>query len=170
MSDVSKTLSGIPEDAYGEHYSAHILEMWKTYLEMTDRISDRRERANVFFVTLHTGVFAVVGFLVEKQMFPWIVTICLLAGIPFSYLWYRLVRSYRDLNSAKFKVVHAIETRLPLKLFDAEWEAVGRGKDRSRYLPFTHIELKVPLVFIGVYGFLTIAALYFFYSTGAAPA
>nr|PZN77087.1 MAG: hypothetical protein DIU57_16865 [Pseudomonadota bacterium] len=117
-------------------------------MEMTDRISDRRERANVFFVTLHTGVFAVVGFLVEKQMFPWIVTICLLAGIPFSYLWYRLVRSYRDLNSAKFKVVHAIETRLPLKLFDAEWEAVGRGKDRSRYLPFTHIELKVPLVFI----------------------
>lgn len=160
--DIAKSIRGIPPDEYGKDHCAHVLEMWKTYLGMTDRISDRRERANAFFVTLHTGVFTVVGFLIEKQMFSWIATICLLAGIPFSYLWYRLVRSYQDLNSAKFKVVHEIEALLPLKLFDAEWDVVGRGKDLKQYLPFTHIEVKVPVVFLAIHGLLAIAAFYFF--------
>jgi hypothetical protein len=40
-------------------------------------------------------------------------------------MWYRLVRSYKDLNSAKFKVIHEIEKSLPISPYDAEWEAVG---------------------------------------------
>lgn len=150
-SDISVVIRGIPAEAYGDHYNSHILEMWKTYLVMADRISDRRERANAFFVTIHTGVFAGIGFLMEKEMHLWTTTIALFAGIPFAFLWYRLVRSYRDLNSAKFKVVHAVESLLPLKLFDAEWEAVGRGTDPDKYLPFTHIELKIPFVVLVLY-------------------
>lgn len=158
-SDIASAIRGIPPDEYGENYQAHVLEMWKVYLGMADNISDRRERANAFFVTLHTGSIAVVGFLVEKQMFAWIATVALLAGVPFSFLWYRLIRSYRDLNSAKFKVVHEIENLLPLKLFDGEWEAVGRGEDPKRYLPFTRIELVVPLVFLVFYTLLAIGFL-----------
>lgn len=158
--DLSLAIRGVPAENYGESHSSHVLEMWKTYLGMADRISDRRERANAFFVTIHTAVFAGVGFLVEKQMFPWIATVCVFAGIPFAFYWYRLVRSYRDLNSAKFKVVHKMEELLPLKLFDAEWEAVGRGKDSKRYLPFTHIETKVPIIFIAVYTVITLVSLY----------
>lgn len=149
--DISAAIRGVQADSYKGDHSTHILEMWKTYLTMADRISDRRERANAFFVTLHAGVFAAAGFLFEKEMFSWLTIICVLAGIPFSYLWYRLVQSYRDLNSAKFKVVHEVEKVLPFKLFNAEWEAVGRGNDSARYLPFTHIELKVPGIFIAVY-------------------
>lgn len=149
--DLEPVIEGKEASEYGENFNSHVLEMWKTYLGTADRISDRRERANAFFVTIHTGVFAAIGFLFEKQMYLWIVTLSLFAGIPFTFLWYRLVRSYKDLNSAKFKVVHAIEHLLPVKLFEAEWEAVGRGKDPTRYLPFTKIELRVPLIFLGIY-------------------
>ena len=76
-----------------------------------------------------------------------------LAGIAISYMWYRLIRSYRDLNSAKFKVIHQIEKKLPLSPFDAEWEAVGRGENSSLYLPFTHIEIGIPWVFLVLHMF-----------------
>ncbi|CAD7855405.1 MAG: hypothetical protein [Olavius algarvensis Gamma 1 endosymbiont] len=66
-------------------------------------------------------------------------------------MWYRLVRSYRDLNSTKYKVIHEIEKSLPISPYDAEWEAVGRGEDPKLYSPFTHIEVFIPWVFIVLY-------------------
>ena len=73
------------------------------------------------------------------------------AGIVLCYAWYRLIRSYRDLNGAKFKVIHRLERRLPAAPYDAEWEAVGRGEDSDLYLPFTHIEIAVPWVFLALH-------------------
>ena len=91
--DIESTIRGVASREYGEYYQVHVLEMWKVYLGMADHISDRRERANAFFVVLHTGSIVVTGFLFERQMFAWIVAVALLAGVPFSYLWYRLIRS-----------------------------------------------------------------------------
>ncbi len=73
------------------------------------------------------------------------------AGVVVSYVWYRLVRSYRDLNSAKFKVVHEIESLLPIRPYDAEWTVLGRGKDRTKYLKVTRLESVVPWVFIALH-------------------
>lgn len=152
--ELSEFIRSTEPDIYGERYNDHILEMWKTYLGMADQISNRRERANAFFLTIHTAAFAAIGFLIENNLYPWVAAICILVGIPMAYLWYRLVRSYKDLNSAKFKVVHEIEKLLPLRPFDAEWEAVGRGNDSSLYLPFTHVEIRVPIMLLGAYGLL----------------
>jgi hypothetical protein len=63
------------------------------------------------------------------------------------FIWWRVVYSYRQLNSAKFKVVHALEQMLPVAPFDAEWSALGRGMDARRYLPLTHVENWVPVCF-----------------------
>ena len=78
------------------------------------------------------------------------------AGLTLCYFWYRIIRSYRDLNSAKFKVIHEIEKRLPLRPYDAEWDAVGRGKDSKLYLPFTRVEIAIPCVFGLVYAYLVL--------------
>ena len=74
-----------------------------------------------------------------------------IAGITVCYLWYRIIASYKGLNSAKFKVIHAIELRLPLALYDTEWEMLERGKNKEVYWPFSHIELHVPKIFIAIY-------------------
>ena len=132
-----------------DQYQDHLLEQYKVYLESTDRISSRRQSANSFFVTINTALIALVSYMhlgsTTSTKYYWLVA---LAGIAISYMWYRLIRSYRDLNSAKFKVIHQIEKQLPLSPFDAEWEAVSRGKDSSIYLPFTHIEIGIPWVFL----------------------
>jgi hypothetical protein len=131
-----------------------LMEQYKLYLEMLDRISERRQHANSFFLSINTGVCALIGYMfskdaaVELKGFFWMTP---LAGILLSYFWYRLIKSYRDLNSAKFEVVHLIEERLPLSPYHTEWLALGEGKDSKRYTPFTHLEIWVPRSFIIMY-------------------
>ena len=156
MNDEAKnTLAGISEADYGPHYREHILSIYSMYLDMADRISSRREKANSFFLALNTAVVGFVGYLIGTDNInpnnSWLALIAT-AGVVLSYLWYRIIRSYRGLNTAKFKVIHEIENMLPLRPYDAEWQAVGRGKDPKRYLPFTHVEILVPLVFIILHG------------------
>lgn len=130
-------------------YQDHLLEQYKIYQESVENISTRRQTANSFFVTINTALIAIVSYLhlgsKTSTEYYWLVA---LAGIAISYMWYRLIRSYRDLNSAKFKVLYKIEKSLPLSPFDAEWEAVGRGKNSDLYLPFTRIEMAIPWVFL----------------------
>ena len=75
------------------------------------------------------------------------------------YLWYRIVLSYDGLNTGKYKVIHMIEKRLPLALYDTEWEMLGRGKKKDLYWPFSHIERRVPWIFIIIYALLFISAI-----------
>lgn len=142
----SRDASGY-EDSGG--YQTHLLEQYKVYLSSAENISARRQTANSFFVTINTALIALISYLnfgsITSTDYYWLVA---LGGISISFMWYRLVRSYRDLNSAKFKVIHEIEKCLPISPFDAEWEAVGRGENSKLYLPFTHVEIFIPWVFL----------------------
>ena len=146
---------------YGPSYRDHALEMYKTYLEMADRISERREKANSFFLAVNTALIALLakdafgGAGASASVLELLVPA---AGGVLCYLWYRIVRSYRDLNSAKFKVVQSIEQQLPLRPYYAEWESVGRGENPRLYLPFTHVEIVVPWLFMVFHALLAVSA------------
>ena len=152
--DFKETLQGVRPNDYGDLHRSHVLELYRIYVEMADRVSARRVTTNSFFLSINTAMIGLVGYISASTKtitaldvrFP-----IAISGIVICYLWRRIVRSYRDLNSAKFKVIHEIERILPLRPYDAEWEAVGRGKDPKRYLPFTHVEIAVPWVFIALH-------------------
>jgi hypothetical protein len=153
-------LRGVPRAEYGDKYAEHVVEQYKLYVEMVDRISARRQTANSFFLSINTALLAFAGLLASDRQAPeaplsWILAVAT-AGVLLCYSWYRLVRSYRDLNSGKFRVVHAMERLLPLAPYQAEWESVGRGEDPRLYLSFTHLELRVPWVFIALYVILVL--------------
>lgn len=85
-----------------------------------------------------------------------------MASVSIRYFtWYRLLRSYKDLNSAKFKVIHEIEAQLPLAPYDMEWEKVGKGQNSKLYLPFTHVEVLIPWVFLAIRVFVFLKAVSF---------
>lgn len=140
-------------EKYGDKYIEHFLEQYKIYLEMLDKISDRRQSANEFCLALNTALLGFLGFIQSRNggSLTFLFIVAPIAGICLSYFWYRMIKSYSDLNTGKFKVVHAIEQRLPISLFETEWEVVGRGKDKNLYLPFTRIEIKIPWIFISLY-------------------
>jgi hypothetical protein len=159
--DLDKSLYRVPPDKYDGEYQNHLLEQYKLYVQMADKISERRQSANSFFLTVNTALIAFLGLvaspdvggdsgLVASPPLPWVLVVSA-AGVVLCYTWFRLVRSYKDLNTAKFKVVHAIEKRLPASPYDAEWEAVGRRERSDLYLPFTHVEIYIPWVFATLY-------------------
>ncbi|MGW6698538.1 RipA family octameric membrane protein [Nocardia sp. NPDC055049] len=146
-------------EARATTYESAVLEQYRLYVEMADRVSARRGLANSFFLTLNTGIFTLVAAFWKTpppDNAGWL-AIPLAAILGQCFAWFYLVRSYRLLNSAKYQVVGALEERLPASPFwRAEWWALGEGKDRSRYWPLSHIEQWVPFLFALAYiaGFL----------------
>jgi len=154
-----------PEQYGGDElaYRAAILDQYKVYVDMADRISQRRARANTFFLTLNTTIFTVVGIGLNESIDSrgWVLVIPLVVVLGQCFAWYYLVRSYRQLNTAKYEVVGALEERLPASPYwRAEWYALGEGKDRSRYWPLSHIEQWIPVLFGCAYvaGFIAVVA------------
>lgn len=131
-----------------------VLEQYKLYLQLLDKIGDRRQSANSFFLSINTGLCALMGYMFSKEapaelhVLLWVMP---LPGILVSYFWFRLVRSYRYLNAAKFRVVMAIEERLPLAPYAAEWVALQNESGAHRYIPLTNLEVWIPRCFISLY-------------------
>jgi hypothetical protein len=142
-------------------YDSAVLEQYKLYVEMADRVSQRRALANTFFLSLNTAIFTLLGVVwpTGPDGQPWWLLIPLVALLGECFAWYYVVRSYRQLNAAKFEVVGALEERLPASPYwRAEWWALGQGKDLHRYWPLSHIEQWIPVLFASTYvaGFVTI--------------
>ena len=51
------------QEKYGTKYKAHLLEQYKLYVEMADRISARRQTANSFFLSINTALIALTGYM-----------------------------------------------------------------------------------------------------------
>jgi hypothetical protein len=149
--------SEVDNEAYagvGEKYQAAVLEQYKLYVEMADRVSNRRGLTNTFFLTLNTAVFTVIGvfWTARPTISPWALALPLVIALGQCGAWWWIVRSYRLLNSAKFKVVAALEERLPARPYwRAEWFALGEGRNWRKYLPLTHLEQWIPVLFGLVY-------------------
>jgi hypothetical protein len=147
--------------AENEKYQAAVLEQYKIYVEMADRISARRGLANTFFLTVNTAVFTIIGVFWKDrpQATTWLLMLPLIVLLGQCLAWFWLIRSYRQLNAAKWIVVGALEERLPASPYwRAEWKAVGEGRDPSKYWPLSHLEQWVPMLFAACYlaGFLAV--------------
>jgi hypothetical protein len=135
---------------------AGYVELYKLAVEMADRISARRGLANSFFLTVNTGLAALLG----GEELRWYVAA---AGIVLCVTWWALLKSYRDLNSAKFDVILAMEEALPARVFRDEWTSLKRDpvkfamrRDAVRswagqYRELGWIERMVPWVFAIIY-------------------
>lgn len=133
-----------------------VLELYKMAVEMADRVSARRSTANSFFLTVETAFVAVLSVATPTlQKAPWWTALAvMLAGVILSASWWLQLRSYRDLNRAKFNVINAVEKGLPLKVFSNEWDTLQEGRMkgwRGRYAELGDIERIIPIVFAFLY-------------------
>ena len=147
-----------------EKYQAAIMEQYKLYVEMTDRISIRRGLANTFFLTLNSAILTVIAVFWKDRpdgVSPWLLVPALAITLGLCLAWFWLVRSYRQLNSGKFAVIGALEQRLPASpWWNGEWKALrGEAKDKSTYWALTHLEIWVPLLFALTYIFGAVLAI-----------
>ena len=165
MSELDKDPEAAAAVAAAAGLPEHYFELYKLAVEMADRISARRGTANSYFLTINTGLVALVG----STTLRWYVAA---AGIVFSGTWWLLLKSYRRLNAAKFSVIIEMEQRLPKQLFGDEYRHyqesgrkplptepkvpdVGRRARiaawTDKYRELGEVERVVPIVFVLIY-------------------
>jgi hypothetical protein len=142
------------EKEYGNDYKNHYIEQYKIYLESIEKISDRRQSANKFFITINTVLISIIGLSFQNNFLKDILSFKLFitfVGVLFCVMFWFLIRSYKQLNDGKFKVLHKIESKLPLAIYEYEWELLEKGGNKEVYYPFSRIELLVPWLFGFIY-------------------
>lgn len=144
-----------------EHRSGHsrtgvtetdtFVDLYKLHAELADRVSQRREGANRLHVSIAVGLVVFLGTLIrfsEDQTLDAIVTLGVgICGLIVSASWYIVLRSYRQLNSEKFRVLHDLETRLPYQFFTMEWDPESVGTKSNRYWKLSVLETIMPVMF-----------------------
>ena len=126
------------------------MRQYEKYIDSAEKVSDRRQNSNNFFLSLNSILLAFTGFLTTLSFEFWH-TILAFAGVCISILWLLTITSFRNLNSGKFKVIHDMEKKLPIKLFDDEWTHLGRGNNLSKYIKISLVEQGIPIIFFILY-------------------
>lgn len=119
-------------------------DIYKLTVEMADKVSSRRMTANTFFLTLHSALIVIS----ERFSLLYVAII----GVMFCITWWMLLKSYRDLNTAKFDVILQLEKDFPIKPFTNEWEHLKKDPVegwKKRYAELGQVEQFVPII-IGV--------------------
>ena len=136
-----------------------LIQVYKWFAGTADAVSTRRLTANAFYLTLNMTLLTLIGYSLrhginatEVKCFFWVLVVCAVGvGGFLSYLWYRTVKSYKQLNAGKFEVIALMEEKLPVAPYAAEWKALGEGNNSTKYAPITHLEMMLPKIFGGLY-------------------
>ena len=141
-----------------------LLEIYKLHAELADLVSQRREGANRLYVSLLTGIVLVLATFLrygsEIVHVETVLTAFCIFGILLSASWFVIIRSYRQLNTGKFDVLHELEQKLAYPFFKREWQLLEEGKNLSRYWKLTIVETFLPWIFV----FLFSALIIFFFT------
>jgi hypothetical protein len=149
-------------------------EQYKAYLATSEAVLNRRQETSSFYISLcsvllaiTSGADSLIASLVSDR--PTMLT-CLLSitsvlcliGIYLSLNWRRLLKSYGSLNSAKMKVINALEKQLPFNIYSTEWMVMSQKAGKGKYRSFTETEMKVPFAFLLAFSAVEIAAVVVF--------
>jgi hypothetical protein len=159
MSKINPLLSLWNEDdvdAFSNESFQHLLmEQYKLYVEMTDRISSRRNWTNIFFLTLHAIIVGVMGLSLSRS--PYVPQIGLLLMplmglLVLCYAWWRLTQWYRHMLTVRHNIIGQLEQRLP----SSPSLAADRNDITSKegyFNPLNRMEKTLPFVFAILYIF-----------------
>jgi hypothetical protein len=144
----------------GPENQAVLFEQYKVATEMADRVSARRGTANGFYFTVNSGLLAAsesLGLAIASG-----------AGLVLTAAWWLQLRSYRNLNAAKWAVIANLEEQLPAKPFTDEWailktDTIERQAAKftwltkalrplARYAELSLVEQVVPVLFFALFG------------------
>lgn len=77
---------------YGDNLQPHLLEQYKLYVEMMDRISTKRGQINTFYTSLLSGILVLLSTFQDKKFFPesqnFLLLLLGLLGLSLCFVWF----------------------------------------------------------------------------------
>lgn len=138
-----------------------LIDQYRTYVNTTVNVSERRMRNNRFYVVLLSATLGLISILVETGMIEAAgLLLAGLVGLSLCSLWYLSIVSYKQLNSGKYQVIGEMEAELPFAPFSREWRLLDEGDDWRTYITHTRVERKIPGVLAIPYIVVIIFSLY----------
>lgn len=129
-----------------------LLEQYKAFVKTTDKVSSLRSTTNNFFIVINTALLAFFPVIFDKtsgiQEEGVFIIIVGVVGLVLNAIWFLTIKTYKTLNSAKFKAIKEMEDQLPAQPFEREWERLKSRKWTKKYLTLTGIEIFLPLVMV----------------------
>lgn len=135
------------------------LEIYRISVEMADRVSQRRQSANSFYLTLSTLIFGSSTYIKTEESNSIYAISISVSGILVSTLWHSSIQSYKSLNAAKFKVIHDLESNLPYQYYKKEWRLLDPDQDGVRHKQFHVTESAVPKIFFALHVIILIVSI-----------
>ena len=140
--------------------SQELFELYKFYVDLTDRISQRRAKSNTFFLSIISSFIGLIGFVSPFLNISFkgttIYLICFFC-ILLCLIWYININSYKQLNKLRFTVIQEMEQSLVFPCFTREWQLLRENK--MKYYRLSKIEKFIPLIFIVPFIFFIIISL-----------
>lgn len=129
-----------------------LLEQYKLYIEMMDRTSQRRMDSGKYYLTVLTGISAIVPLIFgEKKLlieeFGPVLLVVSILGLLICCTWISNIASYRNINNAKFEVILDMEKKLSYPCYEREWNLLQKDSNK-RYIQFSKVERIIPIIFI----------------------
>lgn len=137
-----------PKVSYGESFQSHLLEQYKLYVESSQKVTDRRITSGNYLLTVNSFLLTVFGIASSQHLGGFWLAIVPVAGLLVSFTWYSLVVFYRNLGARKYKVIHQLESFLPVAPFRCEWQSAHGDR---RQTGVTRLERVIPLAFAAIY-------------------
>jgi hypothetical protein len=134
--------------------------VWQQYnlmVQSWESLIERRQTVNTVYITANSALLAGIGILissVDKLGFGWAavgLTVVAFLGVALSFNWRRTILSYGTLSRAKAKVVIALETFMPARLFDAEWRVLEAKRYKSTTATDNQTALFFLLLFVALF-------------------
>jgi len=135
------------EKDYSEKFKDHLLEQYKLFVEMADRVSNRRMQTNMFYTSLLSCLITVISISKAFKLSNVVILTVSVLGVIICVLWCVHISSYRKLNAAKFEVIHMIEQYLPYPCYREEWKLL----EQSKYRLLSKIEQVITITFAIVF-------------------
>lgn len=123
-------------------------ELYKMMVSSSEQLVGRRQSVNTFFLTINSALLTASGLIVQSSTEPRLgglgILVLAVVGAVLCLSWRSLIKSFGQLNTGKFKVINTLEKYLRAAIYEAEWEALGRGENPKIYRSFTSREIWVP--------------------------
>jgi hypothetical protein len=140
-------------NSYFQEDGENTESLYKMMVDSSEKLIERRQRMNAFFITAMGALIALAGALTkfgtdESSNISFVVISAFgVVGLLLCNSWRNLIDNYGKLNAAKFRVIQKLERSLSSQVFSAEWAALGKGRRPLKYQSFTSSENLVHLWF-----------------------
>ena len=140
-----------------------LFEQYKIFLGTSESLVSRRQGVNNFYISVNTAIVSIasiamaLGNTLQNKLI--IAMGIMIAGIILDLSWIRILEAYGVLNSSKMKIINMIESKLPARLYETEWEVMSDELNIRKYVSFTDSEKRIPKIFLGIYIIFVIVSL-----------